>query len=116
MYLFNYKSLRKLNVWLIWISLSLLHIILHSKIGNIDKFQYYRGSASQYLNYTWIFLLLFQLLRIVSLRFQKIELVAPNKGALDIWDNRKLTLIDTVCFIIYFGIFIFIGVSDEIWN
>ena len=116
LYMFNYKSLRKLNVWFIWIGISLSHIILHSQIGNIDKFQYYRGPASDFLKYTWIFLLLFQLLRIVSLRFQKIELVAPNRGSLDIWDNRKLTLVDNVCFIIYYGVFILIGVFNEIWS
>ncbi|WP_347174268.1 hypothetical protein [Polaribacter uvawellassae] len=104
--------MRKFNVWLIWLGISLLHIFLYFEIVNIDKFQYPRGPAAEFLKYTWIFLFLFQFLRITSLKFQKIELVAPNRGALDIWDNRKVTLFDFICFVIYGGVIIIIIIME----
>ncbi|SFB66298.1 hypothetical protein SAMN04487891_10119 [Flagellimonas taeanensis] len=116
LYLFNYKSLRKFNVWVIWFFISLFHIILYHEISGIPKYMFYRGPASNSLKFTWLFLLLFQLLRIVSIKFQRLELVAPNKGSLDIWDNRKLTFIDNICFVIFGAVFIFMGIVDYLFN
>ncbi|MBO0321567.1 hypothetical protein J0X14_04600 [Muricauda sp. CAU 1633] len=116
LYLFNYKSLRKLNVWIIWTIISLLDIVLYYEISGIEKFMFVRGPASGFLRYTWIFLLLFQLLRVISFKFQEMELVAPNKGSIDIWDNRRLTFVDNICFIIYGGIFVFMGVAEQVFN
>lgn len=103
LYLFNYKSLRKLNVWLIWICISLSHIYLYNQLIANDSYNY----SIRYLRFSFFFLLLFQLLRFVSLIFQKVELVAPNRGSADIWDKRELTFTDYFCFITYFTTFIF---------
>jgi len=110
LYLYNYKSLRNIYVWLIWVVISIIHIWLYIELSELEKFQYQIGSAAAFLKYTWIFILLYQLLRISFLKFKKIELVAPNVGSNDIWDRRKLTRLDTLFFFIYFGLYILLGI------
>ncbi|PTB97273.1 hypothetical protein C9994_03600 [Marivirga lumbricoides] len=104
LYFFNYKSLRKLNIWLIWIIFSLIHIYLYREYVDISSLQMFRGPAAHGLQFTWLLLILFQVLRLLSIKIQNRELVAPAKSRTDIWDNRKVTLVDFILFVIYFTI------------
>lgn len=62
-----------------------------------------RGHSATGLRNTIILLLLFQILRIISLKIQKQELVAPTRGsATDLFDERKITFTDFFLFTIYF--------------
>ncbi len=108
LYFFNYKSLRKLNIWLIWFLYALMHLYLYEDLILKDDFQHHKVPAASFLKHTWISLLLFQFLRILSLVIQNKELVPPTPvGQTDLWEDRKLTAIDYICFIIFF-VFIFI--------
>jgi hypothetical protein len=64
----------------------------------------YRGNAANILLNTVILLLLFQLLRYLSLKIQHREFVAPaHGGGPDLFENKKLTFADFVIFVIYTG-------------
>ena len=92
---FNYKALRNLNVWTIWIGLSLIQIGIYYKHGlhNAD------WPAIRGLRNFWIYLIVFQILRWVSLRLQKKEFVTLSKMRTDLYDDRRFTFWDGVLFI-----------------
>lgn len=106
LYFFNYKSLRKSKVFIIWIIISILHLYIYEKLGDNPKLQMYRGSSLVHLKTTWIALLTFQIFRIISLLLFKIELVSPSKSDIDMWDCREVRWSDKIFFGIYFLIII----------
>ena len=60
------------------------------------------GNPSTGLVNTIVLLLLFQLLRYISLKMQHREFVAPaNGGGPDLIENKKVTFADFTVFIIY---------------
>lgn len=62
----------------------------------------YRGNVAIGLVNTIILLLLFQLLRYVSLKIQHREFVAPQKGGrTDLFEDKKVTFSDYIVFVIY---------------
>ncbi len=57
---------------------------------------------------TLISLLLFQLLRFLSLKIQNKELIMPAKnGGTDLYDDRKGTIFDVICFFVFLGVIVF---------
>lgn len=104
LYLLNYKSLRNLTVYIFWILIAIVHLLLFFQLKDNPELQNVRGHASIGLRNTFILLLLYQILRITSLKTQKRELVAPSRGGTtDTFDGRKITFIDYVLFSIYFA-------------
>ena len=104
LYLLNYKSLRNLSVFFIWIFISLLHLFAYLQLKDNPELQNVRGHAAMGLRNTIILLLLYQILRIISLKTQRQELVAPTRGGTtDIFEGRKLTIVDYVLFVIYYA-------------
>jgi hypothetical protein len=62
----------------------------------------HKGNVSGFLAITIVLLLLFQALRIISVKLQKWELVAPTKGGgKDLFDNRIVSVWDYIFFVIY---------------
>ncbi len=111
LYLLNYKSLRNLTVYLIWIVIALAHLFFYFQLNDSPELQNVRGHAATGLRNTIIVLLLYQVLRIVSVNTQKQELVAPTRGGTtDIFEGRKLTLIDYLLFVVYFATTIILNV------
>ena len=102
LYFFNYKSLRKIKVFTIWLIISLLHLYIYYKLGDNPNLQMYRGSSLGYLKTTWVALLIFQIFRVISLLIFKIELVCPSKSDIDMWDYREVKWSDKAFFGIYF--------------
>ena len=104
LYLFNYKSLRNLTVYVFWVLIGLLHLFLYFQLKDNPVLQNVRGNSATVLRNTIILLLLFQVLRFVSAKTQGVELVCPSKGFKDdMFNDRPLTFIDCVLFIIYIG-------------
>lgn len=101
-YFFNYKSLRKMNVWLIWMVFSVVHLFYYFELYGKPELQVFRGFSGHALLFTWLLLIIFQVLRYISLTYQNQELVALSRSRTDIWDNRRITKIDTACFFAYF--------------
>jgi hypothetical protein len=66
-------------------------------VNNLDL------SSVELLKYNWVFIILFFCLRVLSIKFQKEELVAPvGYGHIrDVFDDRKITLVDFICFVFY---------------
>lgn len=111
LYILNYKSLRNLTVYLIWIIIAIAHLFAFFQLKDNPELQNVRGHAATGLRNTIILLLLFQILRITSLTIQKQELVAPTRGGTtDIFEGRKITFIDFALFVIYFGTTIILSV------
>lgn len=104
LYLLNYKSLRNLTVYLIWICFALVHLYLYFQLKDNPELMNFRGHAATGLRNTVILLLLYQVLRIISLNTQRQELVAPTRGGTtDIFEGRKITFVDFLLFAIYFA-------------
>jgi hypothetical protein len=111
LYFFNYKSLRKLNVWLIWMLFGVVHLYFYYEFSNEPALQMFRGFAGHSLLFTWLLLIIFQVLRYISLTYQNQELVALSRSRTDLWDNRRITRIDATCFFAYFLITMILDVA-----
>jgi len=102
LYFFNYKSLRNLKVFGFWALMSILHLGLYFILRDDPLLMLAQVHAAIGLRNTIILLMLFQLLRFVSLAVQNEELVCPSKGSnADLLDNREATFIDGICLVIY---------------
>ena len=62
-----------------------------------------RGHSANGLQYTIIFIIIFQVLRIIHLYFFKRELIGwPMPGRMkDLFDNKKAAVSDIIFFVIY---------------
>ena len=111
LYLLYYVSLRNMSVFAIWILFSFGHLYLYYQLKDNPSLQNFRGHAATGLRNLIITLFLFQLLRYISLKTQGKELVAPNRGGrTDLYEGRKITVVDFVLFLVYFGITIYLNI------
>lgn len=79
---------------------------MYSLIKNDYALQMSQGNPSALLRNTLILLILFQLLRFISLKMQHQEFVCPPKGGgEDFFDKRNVTGVDRLVFVIYFVAF-----------
>lgn len=92
---FNYKSLRNLNCWFVWMGISLVQTIIYYKQG----LHHTDWPAIRGLRNFWMYLILFQILRWISLKLQKKEFVALAKLQTDLFDDRKFTFLDGVLYL-----------------
>lgn len=102
LYVFCYRSLRNLTVFLIWLFIGLFHLYLYFILKGDQTLQLFRGhSATPLKNTVWL-LILFQVLRFLSAKLQGQELVAPSKGGTtDLFDERRVNWLDFTFFFIY---------------
>ncbi|WP_316846370.1 hypothetical protein [Pedobacter psychrodurus] len=104
MYFGLYTSLRNFKAYILWLSFGVVHLILFLCFRGNPSIEMYRGNPTVGLLNTVILLMLFQLLRYLSLKFQHREFVAPAKGGgPDLFENKKVTFADFVIFVIYMG-------------
>ncbi len=112
LYIVNYKSLRNIRIYLIWITISIFHLVLYNKLQGFESLSTHGGHSANGLQYTIVYLILWQLLRVIYYKITKMELVAPMRGSYyDYFDCRKLSILDYTAFIIYMGVFIFLTVN-----
>lgn len=104
-YLFNYKSLRNLSVYLVWLFFGIVQFCAYLYLKDDDSLIMIQGGSSALgLRNIFILLIVFQILRIASLNIQHQELVAPVRGgAIDVFGERYLNWLDYVLFVIYMG-------------
>jgi hypothetical protein len=112
LYFFNYRSLRKLYVFLFWCSVSMLHLYLYFHFKDNILFDYGRSSALLPFRNTLILLVLFQLLRWLSRTTSGLELVGLSKSEKDVWNERKTNTIDVLCFFVFFAVTIFLDTYE----
>ncbi len=104
LYLFNYKSLRNLRTYFFWLFMGFIHLFFYFLLKDEKSLYFVNGHAARALGNTTALLLMYQLLRFVSLKIQQKELVCPSwGGGRDFFDNRKVTFIDFALFIVYIG-------------
>lgn len=114
LYIFGYKSLRKMIFTQIWIFISLMHLTFFLLTKDKTDLFYKRGSAVNIFGYTIIAVILIQLFRFISLKIQKKELVCPSRNGIDMFDNRKTNFFDTIFFLFYILAFVgYIIITSE---
>lgn len=96
-----YKSLRNFKVYLFWLTIGLLHLCLYFILKENASLISFHSNTVIGLRNTIILIILFQLLRLISLRAQNQELVCVGRSKTDIYDNREYTRIDVVLYTIY---------------
>ncbi len=102
-YFFMYKALRNFTVYLICCGFALLHIFLYFLFKGNLGLKTVQGDFSSALFNSIILIILFQVLRYLSLKIQKREFVVPAKGGgKDLFDNIEPSIVDKILFVIYF--------------
>jgi hypothetical protein len=103
-YFFLYGPLRNFKLYLIWCGFGILHVMMYFVFRGNHKLDMVKGNPSAALLNTIILLLLFQVLRFLSIKMQLRELVAPSKGGdYDIAYNIKVSITDKILFLVYMG-------------
>lgn len=104
LFAFNYKSLRNLAVYLTWIAFGGVHLYGYFLFRENPMLQSPDSPAATGLRNTILLLLLFQLLRYVSIRAQGQELICPSlKNRVDLFDRRTPTFTDYILMAVYIG-------------
>jgi hypothetical protein len=107
-----YISLRNFRSYRVWFGFAVLHTVLFFFLRNNTSLKMEKGNPALPLINTIFLILLFQLLRYISLKTQKREFSAPSRsGNTDVFTKQKVSGIDYLIFIIYmaawFGSFMF---------
>jgi hypothetical protein len=111
LYTFCYKSLRNLTVFFIWVLFGLLHLLIYLQLKDDITLQLFRGHSTTPLRNTIPLLLLYQVLRLLSLKKQGHELVVPNKiSGTDMFHERRPTWIDFLLLISFWTLSIVLSI------
>lgn len=98
--------LRNFRCYMIWFGFSMIHLAMYFVMKGDQRLQMVNGNPAALLRNTFILLLLFQLLRYVSLKTQHKELVMINKSSdIDDFDHRNITIVDKILFLAYIAAF-----------
>lgn len=102
-----YKSLRNMTVFITFNAIGLLHIWLYFYLNDDLSLRLQIGEALEAFKKTNQILILFQILRLVSLFLQEKELIVPLKDSdKDLFEEREKNLLDIVLFLLYlYGLF-----------
>jgi len=100
LYFFGYRALRNMTYFSCCIVFALIHFYIYWQLKDDQTLIRYGPGVNLFRN-TILFLLLFQVLRIISLKIQHQELVSISKSEKDIFQERKVTVIDKVLSVIY---------------
>lgn len=102
LYVFQYRAMRNLYVYLFWVMVGLVHLYFYMQLKDDPGLQQVNGHSATGLRNTIILLIIFQGLRYISLDEQGIDLVCPSKyGGTDVMDNRRANPTDILLFFVY---------------
>jgi hypothetical protein len=104
MYSFLYKSLRNFKVYVFWLIVSLLHFCLYYLLKENPSLICFHNNKIIGLRNTVFLVILFQVLRFISLRTQNQELVGFGKSKTDIFDHREITKTDWILYMVYIAV------------
>lgn len=104
LYPFFYLSMRNLKVFLFCIAVGVSHLCLYYLLKENASLIDLQNNTIISLRNTLILLVIFQILRYISLKTQKQELVCEgkNRNGFDVFNTRKTTRIDSILEITYF--------------
>jgi hypothetical protein len=98
----NCRSLRNFSVFLVWVGIAVYHIWLSFKIRDFTVILSNDRKLVEGVSYTWVFLLLYFVLRVIHLKLRGIEFMPLEKSYYGKLDNRKLHVLDYLIFIVFF--------------
>jgi hypothetical protein len=105
-YFFLYKVLRNFTMYLVCFGFAVLHILLYFLFKSKSNFEMVKLNPLPGLINSIILLIVFQILRYLSLKMQKREFVVPSRGGgKDLFDNMEPSAIDYALFVIYLASF-----------
>lgn len=101
---FCYKQLRDIKFYVVWFILGIGMLLFYYYFKDVASLQMKRGSALRSFKSLFVFLVLFQLSRIIFIKVTGREYVTPAiGGSSDIIENRKPQLSDFVMFVFLFS-------------
>ena len=91
-YTINYKSLRNIKMFIIWIGIGVIHIFLFRHLSENPDLMFKIGHAANGLRFTIYFVILFEIIIIIHLKLLKYELVSLGGPGItrDLWENRRI--------------------------
>lgn len=101
LYSFFYKAMRNLKVYIFCFTIGILHLCLYYLLRENASLIGLKNNVVISLRNTIILLILFQILRFVSLKTQKQELVGVGKNNKDVHLTREITRIDVILEVTY---------------
>ena len=102
LYMFGYKALRNMSYFVCWVVIALIHLFIYLNIKDSLTTTFMTKGANTGLRNTIFLLILFQILRVISLNVQHQELVVPSKGGkMDLYEERKFNFLDFLFFLVY---------------
>jgi len=102
---FDYRALRKLNYYSIWLLLGIIHFVIYLKIKDNSAYTFVKGHAASGFRTTLILLLFFQFVRFLSFEVQVMDYVSPSKsGKMDMFNEREYTKWDILFSFVLFGV------------
>lgn len=102
--IFDYRALRKLNYFCIWIIIALIHFVIYLNIKSNDTYAFINGHAASGFRATLLVLISFQIIRYISFEAQGMDFViASRSGKMDDYNEREFTSLD-----IFLGMLLFI--------
>lgn len=102
-YLLLYVSLRNFKTYIIWFSFALFHIALFFIVSNILTAPSRNSIPFTCFN-TVLLLIVYQLLRYVSLKFQRREFLTISRDGKDLILNKPISALDYLIGFVYFAI------------
>lgn len=105
-YILNYKSLRNLSVFFIWILIGIIHLVFYFVIKENQILFCNNIDVPLGLRNTILMLVVYQILRIICIKTQNEDIVAVISRHGDLFDERKPTIVDLVLHFTYFIILI----------
>lgn len=99
----GYIQLRDIKSYITWLLLSIGMILFYFHFRDFTALQMQRGSALKSFKSLFVFLVLFQLSRIVFIKVTGREYVTPSiGGSSDLFENRKPQIPDFIMFLFLF--------------
>jgi len=102
LFTFGYKSLRKLNFYLISILIGIIHLAIYLAIFDNEKLNFQNNIGIKGLRVTFFAILIYYLLRIISLNFQKKDLDCPTSSGIELLGFSKTSFVDSFLYIIFY--------------
>jgi len=102
LYIINYRAFRNLSVYVLWLSVSLLHFISYCILYNNPGLLTVGSNSIVGLRNTLFLLILFQIFQIINIGLTGLPLVMPKReSTMDINNERNASILDYLYFLIY---------------
>lgn len=110
--LFFYKSLRKVNFYVFWFIIAILHLWFYVEYKSFSGFKMIRGSSITYFVFTVIFVIYYQLCRYLSFIVIKREFLFPSQHSKYDTELKRgtYTSFEYMVFVTFFSIFVLIPI------